>query len=68
MIVAKVIVRPVRQVTLRVVTGRGPRGPEGPPGSGGGGGVSTETVQSMINAEVGPTAPDPTLIFDQFLI
>jgi hypothetical protein len=32
------------------------------------GGVTAETVQSMIDAEVGPTAPDPTLIFDQYLI
>lgn len=47
---------------------RGPAGPPGPPGDGSGGGVSTQTVQSMINAEVGPTAPDPTLIFDQYLI
>lgn len=67
--VIKVLTRPAqvlkvqtRKVTLKVLQ-RGARGPAGRDS-----GVSAETVQSMIDAEVGPTAPDPTLIFDQYLI
>jgi hypothetical protein len=71
--VLKVLTRPAqvlkvksRKVTVKVLQ-RGARGPAGRD-SNSTGGVNAETVQSMIDAEVGPTAPDPTLIFDQYLI